>query len=437
MSIRRLHVGIDYGTSTSKLIFRDYGAPGGEKAYFVTSEGQFRIPSTVCCSATELFFGLTTKDDCDIYESIKMRVADEVLGKRTYYAGPEIDLPTGFKAADLAALTIWYLLSKAEDDIRAYLHGNREGISISTTVGVPMSFFTTRSIRNTFVSVVRTAWNLFRKKGAIPSSSLTQEKALELLAAARVKPEDFLPEFDVRNWIRSEAEAAMLWPFRSPSVASGPYAKLDVGAGTSHASFYRIVSTYMGGRFVNSKLAFFGAISEPCGMDNLDRAIAEALGYTGDYLNLRGLEEEILRKEAKARGGILDVEEGIYEAYRRAWIQTHRKINQTPAELRAWESHKLFFIGGGSLVSKLLSDLSKHPANGQITPLMPLEPPDDLFNKDGSHPLPDQMRFSAVAYGLSHLGIAIPEAITPDDIPEMNDPREVRQRVERDDIYGK
>jgi hypothetical protein len=48
-----------------------------------------------------------------------------------------------------------------------------------------------------------------------------------------------------------------------------------------------------------------------------------------------GLEESILRSNAKARGALIRVKEDIYEAYRKAWIETYRKINETVAELTA------------------------------------------------------------------------------------------------------
>ena len=36
--------------------------------------------------------------------------------------------------------------------------------------------------------------------------------------------------------IRPEDEAGLWWLLRSPSVAAGPYAKVDIGAGTTHAN---------------------------------------------------------------------------------------------------------------------------------------------------------------------------------------------------------
>lgn len=46
-SERVVRLGVDFGTSFSKLVFRDYGAPGGEKAYVLLKDGKFRVPSAV------------------------------------------------------------------------------------------------------------------------------------------------------------------------------------------------------------------------------------------------------------------------------------------------------------------------------------------------------------------------------------------------------
>src|SRR5208282_3575266 len=100
---RRVHLGIDYGTSTSKIVLRDYGAPGGEAAFVVLRDESFRIPSRVCVAANELIFGDGSKSagECDIYESLKMRVAVEVTGNQRYYFGSPVKLPDGFTAHDL------------------------------------------------------------------------------------------------------------------------------------------------------------------------------------------------------------------------------------------------------------------------------------------------------------------------------------------------
>ena len=68
-------------------------------------------------------------------------------------------------------------------------------------------------------------------------------------------PLSAIPDDEVQNWIdnratvavnspidiiRSEDEAAIWWLMRSRSVRAGPYAKIDIGAGTTHANLFRI-----------------------------------------------------------------------------------------------------------------------------------------------------------------------------------------------------
>jgi len=53
---RRIHLGIDYGTSASKIVFRDSAAPGGEGAVLVLRKRMVRIPSRVCMTATDVLF---------------------------------------------------------------------------------------------------------------------------------------------------------------------------------------------------------------------------------------------------------------------------------------------------------------------------------------------------------------------------------------------
>lgn len=149
---------------------------------------------------------------------------------------------------------------------------------------------------------------------------ITVEKALRVLERV---PKSAIPETPVeqiRDWLRSEGEAAMWWPFQSPAVGPGPYAKLDIGAGTTHASLYRIfgeVGTPKTG------IAFFGASTVPTGMDAVDQIIAQSIGHNDDCLLLRGKEQSILSGTTAARNGINDVRDAIYHAYRRAWIPSY------------------------------------------------------------------------------------------------------------------
>jgi hypothetical protein len=241
-------------------------------------------------------------------------------------------------------------------------------------------------------------------------------------------------DYEVRDWIRSEGEAAMWWPFQSPAIAAGPYAKVDIGAGTTHASLYRIFGT---ARTPKTGLAFFGAVTVSYGMDAVDSAIAESEGVTGDCLALRGLERSILQKSPKARGALIPVRDQIYEAYRKAWIETYRKINKYSAELQAWSQHKVFVIGGGSLLPLLVETVRVHPGRQTPLQLAALEQPTDLIRSDNKRITGDELPFITVAYGLSNIGLSIPEALTPDQVPPMPDRNERRDRLDHEDIYAK
>src|SRR5262249_33422789 len=170
---RRVHLGIDFGTSTSKIVFRDYGGPGGERAVLLSRDGSFRIPSQVRVTATDLLFGSGgTPEGSEGFESIKMQAAAEQGHNSNYYFGPAKAVPTrdGFCAADLAILAIWFLISEGQRAVANYLHGRTDGVGIGMTIGVPMAFFDDKHLRPFFLSIARKAWHLFREEGPIGSS---------------------------------------------------------------------------------------------------------------------------------------------------------------------------------------------------------------------------------------------------------------------------
>jgi hypothetical protein len=297
---RRIHLGIDYGTSGSKIVLRDYGAPGGERATVLVYAGSYRFSSSVLVVDNNLRFGL--EPDSQVggeartwYESIKMRVAAEVTGDYEKFCyGPLPKFPDGFSARSFAALTIWWLLSQGRAAARKHLPDQE--LAVGMTIGIPMSFYADSGLRATFLDIARAAWYLSRLNGDLEAPSIALDRARSVVDQAfdEVRRRDVSPN-SIRDWIRSEAEAAMYSAFRSPSVAAGTYAKVDVGAGTTNASVFRITDTFEGGRWLKSGMAFYGADAGSTGMDAIDRALFEfdPTDKT-DCLGLRGLEAKIL-----------------------------------------------------------------------------------------------------------------------------------------------
>jgi hypothetical protein len=441
MASRRVHLGIDYGTSASKLVFRDYAAPGREVAKVVVSGHSFRIPSRVCITASDLRFGLEnpTTHGWAVLESVKMQVAAEVTGDPNYYFGPRVKLPDGLNASDLATLTVWYLISEGRRAIADYLGINsgsqfERNVALGMTMGVPMAFFSDTRLKAAFLNIAKGAWRLYREHGAV-GPVLPMQKATDCVRAHPPAELLEIPREEVDLWIRAEAIAAMLWPFESPA---------DIGAGTTHASTFYI---YGDANTPKRGITFLGADSNAYGMDAIDKAIANLSLLGNDCLSLRGRENLIVNGNAQAWQATRSLARGeIREPYRRAWIRTCRVINpviggvpQYPEEQTRWVKElKIFAIGGGSLVNKLTGEIRFHPAAGDVvSPLATLEVPPDVSFPDGRAPAKDDLSFMLVAYGLSYIGGSIPEWAAPGEVPPMPD-RGVRvKRLQHEDIYAR
>jgi hypothetical protein len=61
--------------------------------------------------------------------------------------------------------------------------------------------------------------------------------------------------------------------------------------------------------------------------------------------------------------------------------------------------------------------------------------PTDLYLEDGTKPAADLVPFVMVAYGLSNLGLQVPDAETPETMTPMDDPPQ-RRRITHEELYG-
>ncbi len=182
MPKRRVRLGIDYGVSTSKIVFRDSDPSGAKSCQIVLHNGCLQIPSRVCLTATALLFGHATIPAmaCDSYESLKTRVAADVTLNPAYQLDRTTKLSGGFCAADLAALTVWFLISKGHQAVAAQFKEQMEGIKFGMTMGVPTEFLNNHDLKATFLGIARRAWLLYCNEGVL-DSEVSIEQARRVL----------------------------------------------------------------------------------------------------------------------------------------------------------------------------------------------------------------------------------------------------------------
>jgi hypothetical protein len=201
--------------------------------------------------------------------------AEAVVGYgRFCYGG--LQPPPNLRFEDLAILTIWYLRLQAAACITKKLSIRRNQLAVSVTLGIPRGFYESPGLRTKYLRIARAAeW--LDKAAVFPSAPMRLAEAQQYVAAAHAQA---YPEVeDDRYWIRSEAEADMFWPVRCPAVSPGPYAQIDIGAGTTNAAIVSIWQRNYKQRWIKDSLGFYGVFSVPVGTDANRQSIGRMLAH--------------------------------------------------------------------------------------------------------------------------------------------------------------
>ena len=393
---RRVRLGIDYGSCFSKIVFRDCDASDGENAILVLRNGSARIPSRVCVIGTNLLFGDDTKTaaNSEVHEKIKDRVATEVITNRNSSEILTTKLSDRIPARDLAALTVWFLISEGHRAIANHFNGSIEDVEIGMTMGVPKTFFDDEQVRTAFLAIARRAWSLYCQGGLL-GASLSVENARQILEK-HPGCTSTVSAGNIQDWIRCEGEASVWWVLNSPTVGVGTYGKVDVGAGTTHANLFRIF-----GKVQTPKRSsvLYGAAAVTVGMDALHRAVADCEVVPNTTSVPERFEGSAFQASAKIQEALIPVCEQIHDSCRKAWRDAYAKLSSL--ELSAWEHCKMFVIGGGSHIPLLVEAVRIHPDERTPLEVMTLEQPADLFGADDNKIRSEDLPFVAVAYGLS------------------------------------
>lgn len=443
LPLRHVHLGVDFGTCWSKLVLRDYQAPADR--CFVVRPGDtfnagenYRIPSSVTVEGNRLHFGWTgqlrtRQAETHVIRSPKMRAAFPSI-----FGGLEHNL--GLSAEDVSILVVTYLLQVGCSCAQAYCATLSPPATprMSMSMGVPMSVLDQGPLRNRFLTIARVAFDIWKAEKEQPSfaDGIDIDRARALIASARTRTTD-RPVSSTRNWIRSEAEAGLLWIYRSPLVPEGLYGCVDVGAGTTDVSFFRLRSRHEENAWVKDALGFYSARSSPPAMDTLGECLAEIGGGAVSPALLRGNEDSIIKRHGVARHECVEsVCTQIFDTYCRTWRDAYVK------EMResSWYKYRLFVLGGGSKVDLVAQSLRKSVWPGRLAnrDIGNAGFPDDLYDWPDNgqlQPFREDATFLLVAYGLSYLGADVPIVDKPSKIRPLIIQQRVRLPIDQNEKY--
>lgn len=262
-----INLGIDFGTSFTKVCFRDLGS---EVSGIVAAGKEALVPSIVAIGSDgQLFLGdcVSGKQSAVIVPYLKMRLAGGPIGERL----PEFEGIDLNKAESVRALAAWFLASVIQRSQQwlAVHEADRlkNRLTVwSANVGVPVEHYDSQAL-TTFEEVLGVAW-LWVKDDQVPKTLQQAQSsygATQPCLAAEVTDFHAVPEI-----------AAAVQSFvMSREAVPGIYVYFDVGGGTVDGVAFNYLN-FRGERRIN----FYSGKVEPLGVSAIGTVLGK--GTTGE-----------------------------------------------------------------------------------------------------------------------------------------------------------
>ena len=389
---RLINVGIDFGTSFTKVAFRDYG---DSKTYLLTfHEGgkglpPFYIPSTVEIRDGRLFFAWQALHPKETnFSSFKICLACQEKTRLT--GGPcRINLkgdaapcftlesgphPLHITPFELTVSFLSYVIGIAKERVQKK-YGDRYDLSITYNMCAPIDQYETVLSKE------------FEKALFLAERIAGFENGQDLIRALELIRREIvlwpvLPGEDTRTtFIIPETYAAIISYVNSRIAEEGLYGVVDIGSGTTDVAFFRLgISPTKSVTFYEAKTGFIGVddlvsgiIQESTGKTNKTgsplRGSAGAEYHCvrtslidfpiGEERDLTYFLDGIEHRVDKTRlCGLADSVGGkVFEHYRSTWSQAYKKEKSASR----WKQFTVFTLGGGCRISRVVSPLRSLP----------------------------------------------------------------------------
>lgn len=426
-----INLGIDFGTSFTKVCYRDLNAEESIVAH-IGKDGPILSSVVAVDSCGRLHMGddVNSAERVCRVEYLKMRLAGVCFDSRP----PLID---GFDLGSqlgVRAISAWFLASVVRKS-QKWIRSNdserlRNRVPVwSANIGIPVKQIDSK-LRPVFLEVFHVAW-LWANTDLYPSAKAARLRDAYCETRNKLKEGRDTNSDSIDCHAVPEIKAA-IYPFvMSRNAAPGVYAHFDVGGGTLDGVSFRFQGS-------ENKIICFESNVERLGI-----AIAsERLGLARDaFENPRSFDEQIMRlarqdseESKKLRSEINELVGPVVLAAR---SKTGGPFSQEVVDPRPSVPKRLvhpdeklrMFLGGGGSISKWYRDsiestyerFKQQRAGIPRYDLQPLPPPTDLRGvPNGEEPFRH-----AISYGLS-----IPDDEGPDIVfpSEIGDPPPLRKR---------
>lgn len=392
---RTVVVGIDFGTSTTKVIWQDLSDNHFEVIRWRASQegpSAFLLPSAILLRNGSIHFGIaeTEARDGDLWlNSIKLcvlcRRKPSICRCGNVVAHHGVirisDSREMIPASSFACLLLAHVFHEVEG--RLLKRFPEDDLVLIWNVGCPMDHLDVGDLRSEWERMTGAAMEL---RGQVSS----QANMSMLAEATRLVETLTIPAPGERNYfVQPEGLAAVKAFLESPHAESKTYAIVDVGAGTTEVSFF----------FNGKAMKEPGQPFRPCYLADstdavagvkIDQELAQAWGCC--------IEEARKRKEgAPSSIPVVQSIEQICMQYRRTCGEIVKGNKLTSPHDKGFD---LFVIGGGGRLRPLQTALqhSELPGGFVRERSLKLKPPRTL--QDGSS-LQDHYDFLSIACGLA------------------------------------
>lgn len=426
---RSIIVGVDFGTSTTKVVWHDTTEDVYEVFQWKTGKGQKTsalLPSMIAVRKGRVWFGheAAALPDAELrIPWIKVCVLcrnNESVCRHCAHAPERGVVALGpqsrVSAQGLASLFLAYVIGTVETRLSERYSG--EHLILQWNVGCPVDHLDSLRARGTYEAMSHFAW----QRRSRSSNPISVEEACATdrdIAALQPGEESELPVH-----IRPETHAGIMAFLQSPHAEERPYVIVDVGAGTTEVSML----LHAQNRAELGHPFFVNYLSDRTlgvGSGDIDRELAERWGVDPETARMRkeSGEKPVQRPEAVDR---------IFKGYREVCCGVAAKKLLPPAQ----REYDLFILGGGGRMQAVRQVLGKGfpEFKLQLRCQESLVPPRKLKHFDG---LERDFDLLALACGLSSTvfwNFRLPWEVQPLAIPHQ---AAVDKRPDRDELYPK